>query len=313
MPSEPRRIVYAGTPEFAVPALQALIDSPHRVVAVYTQPDRPAGRGRKLRPSPVKQLAEAHGLPVEQPASLRDTDARQRLADYRPDLMVVAAYGLILPREVLEIPPLGCVNLHASLLPRWRGAAPIQRAILAGDTETGITLMRMDEGMDTGDMLLRRAIPIGPQESAAELHDRLAALGAEVLSEALPDLLDGRLQGTPQDAAQATYAAKLDKAEARIDWQRPAAEIARQVRAFNPWPVAQADLDGQPLRIWNAEAVPCPGPGAPGEVLAESATGIDVATGKDCLRITRLQLPGGRPLDAASFLNGRSLAGKQLQ
>ncbi len=313
MPSEPRRIVYAGTPEFAVPALQALIDSPHRVVAVYTQPDRPAGRGRKLRPSPVKQLAEAHGIPVEQPLSMRDASAQRRLADYRPDLMVVAAYGLILPREVLEIPPLGCVNLHASLLPRWRGAAPIQRALLAGDTETGITLMQMDEGLDTGDMLLSRALPIGPQETAAELHDRLAALGAELLTEALPDLLEGRLQGTPQDDAQATYAAKLDKAEARIDWQRPAEEIARRVRAFNPWPVAQADLDGQSLRIWNAEGVPCPSGSAPGTVVAESADGIDVATGEGCLRITRLQLPGGRPLDAASFLNGRSLAGKQLQ
>jgi len=313
MPSEPLRIVYAGTPEFAVPALQALIDSPHEVVAVYTQPDRPAGRGRKLRASPVKQLALAHDLPVEQPTSLRDEQAQAHLADLRPDLMVVAAYGLILPKAVLETPRLGCINIHASLLPRWRGAAPIQRAILAGDRETGVTIMQMDEGLDTGAMLLKRALPIAEDDTAASLHDRLAVLGAEALMEALPGIMDGSLEAIPQNEAEATYAAKLDKAEARIDWQQPAEHIARQVRAFNPWPVAQAELDGQPLRIWEARAVDRPAQAEPGTVVAESAEGIDVAAGEGCLRITRLQLPGGKQLPAATFLNGRSLAGKRLQ
>ncbi|HDP88762.1 MAG TPA: methionyl-tRNA formyltransferase [Thioalkalivibrio sp.] len=308
--SESLRIVYAGTPDFAVPALQALIDSPHEVVAVYTQPDRPAGRGRKLKASPVKAVALEHGIAVEQPPSLRDAAAQARLAAYAPDLMVVAAYGLILPQAVLDIPRLGCLNIHGSLLPRWRGAAPIQRAILAGDAETGITIMQMDAGLDTGGMLLKRAVAIEPGMTAQALHDTLAGLGAEALLSAIAGLQDGSLKAEPQDDGQATYAEKLSKDEASIDWTRPAEAIARQVCAFNPWPVAQTTRGGEPLRLWEAQAVP--GEGPPGKVVAEGPEGIDIACGEGLLRVTRLQLPGGRPLAVRDFLNGRSLAGELL-
>jgi methionyl-tRNA formyltransferase len=308
--SESLRIVYAGTPDFAVPALQALIDSHHDVVAVYTQPDRPAGRGRKLKPSPVKTVALTHDIPVEQPEKLRDAKTQATLAGYRPDLMVVAAYGIILPAAVLDIPRLGCLNIHASLLPRWRGAAPIQRAILAGDAVTGVTIMQMDAGLDTGDMLLKREVAIEPGMTAQGLHDRLADVGGPALLETIDGLLAGTVTPEPQDDALANYAAKLSKDEAAIDWSCPADAIARQVCAFNPWPVAQTLRGGEPLRIWEAQAVA--GQGEPGRVVAESGEGIDIACGDGLLRVTRLQLPGGKPLAARDFLNGRSLAGESL-
>lgn len=309
---QPLRIVYAGTPEFAVPALEALIASPHEVVAVYTQPDRPAGRGRRLQASPTKQLALEHGIPVEQPERLKAPEDQARLRDYRPDVIIVAAYGLILPQAVLDIPRHGCLNVHASLLPRWRGAAPIQRAILAGDAETGVTIMQMAAGLDTGDMLARHPCPIGPGDSAAMLHDRLARLGAEALLATLDDLAAGRLAPEPQDERLATYATKLTKDEAEIDWQQSAAAIDRTVRAYNPWPVAFTRLGGEPLRIWEARPLAEDAGTEPGTVVVEGANGIDVASGSGRLRILRLQLPGGKPLAAREFLNGRSLEGVVL-
>ncbi|MCG5501734.1 methionyl-tRNA formyltransferase [Ectothiorhodospira lacustris] len=309
----PLRIIYAGTPHFAVPALEALIASPHDIVAVYTQPDRPAGRGRKLTPSPVKQVALAHGVPVEQPERLRPEPVQERLRGYRPDLMVVAAYGLILPQSVLDIPRLGCVNIHASLLPRWRGAAPIQRALAEGDERTGVTLMQMAAGLDTGDMLRKGECPITPADTAQTLHDQLAVMGAKLLLPSLDDLAAGRIRPEPQDESQATYARKLDKAEALLDWSRPAAALDRCIRAFNPWPVAQTLYQGQPLRLWMSRVLPAAAVDVlPGTVVAEGPEGIDVATGEGILRITCLQLPGGKPLAAAAFLNARSLLGTCL-
>ncbi|OQX32137.1 MAG: methionyl-tRNA formyltransferase [Candidatus Sedimenticola endophacoides] len=305
------RIIFAGTPDFSVPPLRALLASPHQVVAVYTQPDRPAGRGRKLAPGPVKQTALEGGVAVFQPRNFRDEADLARLEAHRADLMVVVAYGLILPQRVLDAPRLGCINIHASLLPRWRGAAPIQRAIQAGDAASGITIMRMELGLDTGPMLLKRVCPIAPEETGGSLHDKLSLLGAEALMEALPGIAAGGIGAQPQDDAQANYARKLEKAESRIDWRQGAREIERQVRAFNPWPVAQADLDGQPLRIWEAVALE----GAqetPGRVLDESRRGIDVATGDGVLRITRLQMPGKRAVAAADFLNANTLSGVVL-
>ena len=310
--TDPLNIIYAGTPEFAVPALQALIDSPHRVIAVYTQPDRPAGRGRKLTQSPVKELALRHAIPVFQPLNFKQEEDLRQLESLGADLMVVAAYGLILPRRVLDAPRLGCINIHASLLPRWRGAAPIQRAILAGDAETGITIMQMEAGLDTGPMYLKRRCPVQVDDSGGALHDRLCVLGAEALLAALPGIADGTLQAEPQDNALATYAKKLEKAEARIDWTQPAAAIQRQVRAFNPWPVAEAQLDGAALRIWDAAALASAAGAPPGRVLACTRQGIDVATGDGVLRLLSLQLPGKRALSAAEFLNARDLTGVQL-
>lgn len=310
----PLRLVFAGTPEFAVPCLQALIDAGHAVAAVYTQPDRPAGRGRRLHQSPVKELALARGLPVCQPLSLkRDPGARAELRAWAPDLMVVVAYGLILPVSVLEIPRLGCVNVHASLLPRWRGAAPIQRAVLAGDAQSGVCIMRMEAGLDTGPVYLRRQLELAPQETGGSLHDRLAALGAEALIDALTGIADGSLVPQPQDEASATYAHKLDKSEAQIEWTQPALAIERQVRAFDPWPVAQTSLQGEILRIWSAQALDGAGPGgAPGEVVSAGRNGIAVATGVGTLLITRLQPPGRRPMAAADFLNARRLDGSRF-
>lgn len=306
------RLIFAGTPDFAVPALEALIASEHRVVAAYTQPDRPAGRGRKLTESPVKRLARTHAIPVEQPRSLRERTARDRLASLEPDVLIVAAYGLILPQSVLDVPRWGGINIHASLLPRWRGAAPIQRAILNGDGVTGITIMQMAAGLDTGDILLQRDTPIGPRETAGELHDRLARIGADALLDALGLLREGRLQARPQDDRLATYAAKLEKREAEIDWSRDAVEIERQVRAFNPWPVAQTHHQGSPLRIWEADTLE-DGQGQPaGSVLAEGPQGIDVAAGSGALRLLRLQLPGGRIMSARDFMNARSLGRSRL-
>ena len=312
------RIIFAGTPEFAVPALTALLEHGWPVVAVYTQPDRPAGRGRKLRPSPVKCSAQQAGIPVYQPASFRDEAVCRKLHGLSADLMIVAAYGLLLPKVILASPRLGCVNIHASLLPRWRGAAPIQRAIAAGDTHTGISIMAMEAGLDTGPVFLTRAIDIAPRETGGSLHDRLSKLGAETLLAALPGIADGSLVPSPQDDARATYAPKLGKAEARIDWTASAATIDRQIRAFDPWPVAETSLAGQGLRIWAAQPVPADagsGSGAaqtPGQVIAVGRTGIDVVTGDGVLRITRLQPPGKRPMHASDFVNARDLDGAVL-
>lgn len=300
------RVVFAGTPDFAVPPLEALIRHGYDLCAVYTQPDRPAGRGRHLTPSPVKVTAVRHGIPIRQPGSLRSEQEQAALRDLQPDLMVVAAYGLILPPAILEAPRLGCINVHASLLPRWRGAAPIQRAMLAGDVETGITLMQMDAGLDTGPILAKARCPIEPRDTAQTLHDRLAVLGAQVLIDNLPLFARGDLTPLPQDDALATYARKLDKAEAEIDWSQSAEFLERQVRAFNPWPVAVTSLRGKPLRIWEALAI---GDSAsePGSILRASREGIDVGTGQGVLRLLKVQLPGGRPVTAGEFLSGHHL------
>ncbi len=300
------KVIFAGTPEFAAEALQALIDSGHEVIAVYTQPDRPAGRGRKLTPSPVKLLAQDNDISVYQPISLKDANAQQQLESLGADIMVVVAYGLLLPLAVLEAPRLGCINIHASLLPRWRGAAPIQRAILAGDKETGVTIMQMDEGLDTGDMLMKSVCPISREDTAQSLHDRLAKIGANAVIEVLDQLSQGTASSEPQDNDQANYASKLSKPEAMIDWQRPAIEIEQLVRAFNPWPVAQTEYDGQSMRIWQAHALDnIEAKLSPGSVIKASKEGIDVACGVGVLRILNAQLPGGKARPVVDLLNAR--------
>jgi len=298
------RLVFAGTPEFAARALAALIAAGHDIPLVLTQPDRPAGRGMKLRMSPVKEVALAHGLAIAQPDSLKTEAARQAIVEAAPDVMVVAAYGLILPQAALNIPALGCVNIHASLLPRWRGAAPIQRAIEAGDGETGITLMQMDKGLDTGAMLSRHPLAIAPDDSAGSLHDKLAALGAEAIVQLLPGL-DSAV-ATPQDEALACYAAKIGKDEARLDWTLPASTLDRRIRAFNPFPGAHTLLDGEPVKIWQAH--PAAGAGRPGEILAVSPQAIRVACGDGALDLIELQKAGGKRLPVAAFLTGHVLA-----
>lgn len=294
------KIVFAGTPQFAASALAALLEEGYQIVAVLTQPDRPAGRGMQLTASPVKQLALQHGLPVQQPPTLKTEEAQREIVALGADVMVVAAYGLILPKAVLEMPRYGCLNIHASLLPRWRGAAPIQRAILAGDAETGITIMQMDEGLDTGDMLLRHVCPIAPGDTAATLHDKLAAQGATSIVEALRLLREGLLTPIVQDDAAATYAAKLLKNEGQIDWRLDALHIERAVRAFNPFPGCFAMFNGTVVKVWQAALVQTQG--EPGEVLAVDKTGIVVACGKDALRLETLQRPGGKAQPAAQFL-----------
>ncbi|MBL8448973.1 MAG: methionyl-tRNA formyltransferase [Dechloromonas sp.] len=296
------KLIFAGTPEFAARALQALLAAGHAVPLVLTQPDRPAGRGMALTPSAVKRLALAHGLEVFQPASLRDDEARGRIAAVGADLMVVAAYGLILPQAVLDLPRLGCLNIHASLLPRWRGAAPIQRALLAGDAETGVCIMQMEAGLDTGPVLLSGATPIGAGESAGELHDRLAALGADLIVEALGRL---PLPATPQPTEGVSYAAKIEKAEAVLDWNLAAAELHRRVRAFNPFPGVQAMVGGLPCKIWVAR--PAEGQGLPGTVLEAGRQGILIACGEGALLISELQKAGGKRLSAAQFLAGNPI------
>ncbi|MDH4870792.1 methionyl-tRNA formyltransferase [Pseudomonas sp. BN515] len=301
--TEPLRLVFAGTPEFAAEHLNALLGSRHQVIAVYTQPDRPAGRGQKLMPSPVKQLAVEHGIPVLQPPTLRDPAAQAELKALGADLMVVVAYGLILPQVVLDTPRLGCINSHASLLPRWRGAAPIQRAVQAGDAESGVTVMQMEAGLDTGPMLLKVTTPISAEDTGGSLHDRLAQLGPKAVLEAIEGLAAGTLKGEVQDDALANYANKLNKDEARLDWSRPAVELERLVRAFNPWPICHSTLDGEPLKV--LAAVLGDGKGAPGQILAASKDGLTVACGDGALRLTRLQLPGGKPLNFADLFNSR--------
>ncbi|SEL54313.1 methionyl-tRNA formyltransferase [Halomonas daqiaonensis] len=310
--SRPLRVIFAGTPDFAAESLAALLASRHDVVAVYTQPDRPSGRGRKMTPSPVKALAQERDLPVFQPASLKAPAVQAELARHEADIMVVVAYGLILPRAVLEIPPLGCLNVHASLLPRWRGAAPIQRAIEAGDEESGVTIMQMDAGLDTGDMLLVRRTPITATTTGGELHDRLASLGGEAIVEALDALVGEGLAAIPQPEAGITYAAKLSKAEAELDFHRPAAELAARVRAFNPWPVAWCALGEDRLRLLMARAAsaaPGEAPIHPGTLLAHGPDALRIACGEagdQVLEVTRAQLPGANPLAVHELLKARA-------
>ena len=299
-------VVFAGTPEFAGPSLRMLAGGPHRIGAVYTRPDRPAGRGRRLAVSPVKAVALELGLPVEQPESLRDPAARERLAAYRPDLVVTAAFGLVLPPDVLALPPSGCINVHASLLPRWRGAAPVQHALLAGDTETGVTIMEMDAGIDTGGILLARACPVRAADTAGSLTDRLARIGADALAEAMAGLAARRIAPRPQGESGATLAPRIRKADALLDWSRDARDLERRVRAFDPWPTAFTFAGEEPLRILRAEAVADPDPGrpAPGTVIRAGAPGIEVQAGAGRLRVLRLQRPGRQPMEAREFLNG---------
>ena len=310
-----RRIVYAGTPEFAVPALAGLIAAGRAPVAVYTQPDRPAGRGRRLTASPVKRLALEAGIPVLQPPSLRSAEAQGDLAALAPDLLIVAAYGLILPPAVLSLPTQGGLNIHASLLPRWRGAAPIQRAILAGDRETGVCLMRMEPGLDTGPVFACEHLRLEADGTAASVHDRLAAMGADLLLERLDAILDGRLTPRPQPEEGVRYAHKIDKGEAWIDWAASAQVIDRRVRAFNPWPVAQTGFDGRILRIHEAQPLPeepVSPEAPPGTILATRPDGVDVATGQGMLRLRVVQLPGRKPIPASAWAHGGDLAGRIL-
>ncbi len=311
------KVAFAGTPEFAAVALDALIASEHDVVVVLTQPDRPAGRGRKLAPSAVKQRALDAGIPVQQPPSLRDEAAQAELAAVGADVLVVAAYGLILPQAVLDMPAMGCLNIHGSLLPRWRGAAPIHRAILAGDAQTGVCIMQMNAGLDTGDVLLERQLTIGEDETAAQLHDRLAALGAAALMDTLSAHCRGELQAVVQPEEGVSYAEKLSKAEARLDFSAQTSELHRQIRAFNPWPVAEASLRGERVRIWSSRQVPAEDISvsalaqiAPGTVVDVLADAVRVRTGDGLIDLLQLQWPGKKMQDAAVFSQGRELQGE---
>jgi methionyl-tRNA formyltransferase len=305
-------IIFAGTPEFAVPALESLMRSGHRVVAVYTQPDRPSGRGRKLQQSPVKTCALESNLPVLQPPSFKSEDDLLRLRQFNADLMIVAAYGLLLPAAVLDAPRLGCINIHASLLPRWRGASPIQQAILAGDETSGVTLMKMDTGLDTGDMILRRGLPIDPCWSAAQLHDALAPLGAELLLEALGNIEQALRQAEVQDDAAATYAPRLSKQQAEVDWNKPLELLLREVRAYNPWPVSYTFLHQDSIRLWRARASHYANPGSPGKIVAHDKEGVHVGCADAVLQVTELQFAGRKRCNAAQALNAADLTGSVL-
>ena len=302
--SAPLKIIFAGTPDFAARHLDALLASEHQVVGVFTQPDRPAGRGNKLTPSPVKTLAQSRDIPVFQPKSLRPAENQQLVADLEADVMVVVAYGLILPQAVLAMPRLGCINVHGSLLPRWRGAAPIQRALWAGDSETGVTIMQMDVGLDTGDMLYKLSCPITAQDTSATLYDKLAQLGPQGLLETLSQLADGRAQPEKQDDAQANYAEKLSKEEARLDWQLSAAQLERAIRAFNPWPVSYFLIEDQPVKVWQASVLPHVAK-QPGEILIADKHGIQVATAEGVLNLQLLQPAGKKAMSAQDLLNSR--------
>ncbi len=299
------KLIFAGTPDFAARHLAALLSSGHEVVAVYTQPDKPAGRGQKLTASPVKELALAHDLPVYQPASLRNETAQAELAALGADLMVVVAYGLILPKAVLDTPRLGCINVHGSLLPRWRGAAPIQRSIWAGDGETGVTIMQMDVGLDTGAMIRKVTCPIASDETSASLYDKLAGLGPQALVDTLDAMAAGGTAAEPQDDALANYAEKLSKEEARIDWSMDAVAIERCIRAFNPWPISWFEVAGQTVKVWQAEVLPKAHGQAAGTLLKADKQGIEVATGQGVLRLLTLQPPGKKAMSVSDLLNSR--------
>lgn len=305
------KIIFAGTPDFAVPSLQMLLESKHDICAVYTQPDRPAGRGRHLQPSPVKQLAVAAGLPVLQPLTLKNPDALQQLADFNADLMVVVAFGMILPQAALDTPKLGCINVHGSLLPRWRGAAPIQRAIMAGDVKTGVTIMQLVHKLDAGEMLHKEEYLIGADDTSCDVYDKLAGLGAIGLAKVLEQLENGAVHPEPQDEALVTYAEKLGKSDAVIDWAQTAEQLARKVRGLNPWPVAQTLYQGNVLRIWRAEAVVADGYAEPGTVRCQHKN-FDVATGLGLLRLQEVQMPGGKRMTAEAFLNAHNVDGAKL-
>lgn len=303
--SDSLRIIFAGTPDFAARHLDALLSSQHQVVGVFTQPDRPAGRGKKLMPGPVKVLAEDKGIPVFQPATLRKAENQQLVADLNADVMVVVAYGLILPQAVLDMPHLGCVNVHGSLLPRWRGAAPIQRSLWAGDAETGVTIMQMDIGLDTGDMLYKLSCPIEAEDTSGTLYDKLAGLGPKGLLDTLQQLADGTAKPEVQDEALVTYAEKLSKEEARINWSLSAVQLERCIRAFNPWPMSWLEIDGQPLKVWRASVISTQANSAPGTIVAASKQGIQVATADGILNLEELQPAGKKAMKAQDLLNSR--------
>lgn len=307
---KPLRILFAGTPEFAAQHLKALIDSDCNIVAVYTQPDRPAGRGKQLTPSPVKVIAQEADIPVEQPANFKNPADIERLAHYQADVMIVVAYGLLLPKAVLDTPKHGCINVHASLLPRWRGAAPIHRAIEAGDSETGVTIMQMDEGLDTGAMLNISKVSIEPRETTASLHDKLIELGCPALLQTLKTLAGGEVTATPQPLEGITYAHKIQKSEAMMDWHQPAAVLERRVRAFTPFPIAFTEMGDTRIKIWESELMPMPLEATrltlPGTVLQVSKAGILVACKEGALNITKVQLPGKKAMSVEAFLNANA-------
>lgn len=303
--SDSLRIIFAGTPDFAARHLDALLSSEHQVIGVFTQPDRPAGRGNKLTPSPVKMLAEQHGIPVFQPKSLRPEESQRLVADLNADIMVVVAYGLILPKAVLDMPKLGCINVHGSLLPRWRGAAPIQRALWAGDTETGVTIMQMDVGLDTGDMLHKVSCEISPEDTSASLYDALAQLGPQGLLETLAQLAEGIAIPEVQDESLVTYAEKLSKEEARLDWRLSAVQLERCIRAFNPWPVSYFMVEDQPVKVWKAEVSQNVSSVPPGTIVSADKQGIKVATADGVLNITQLQPAGKKAMSSQDLLNSR--------
>jgi methionyl-tRNA formyltransferase len=302
---KPLKIIFAGTPDFAAGHLQALIDSEHEVIAAYTQPDRPAGRGKKLTASPVKDLALKNGIAVFQPSSLRNEEAQAELASLNADIMVVVAYGLILPKIVLDTPRLGCINVHGSILPRWRGAAPIQRALWAGDTQTGVTIMQMDIGLDTGDMLLKTHLPIEDTDTSASLYEKLAEQGPKALVQALFGLSEGSLKAEKQDETLANYAEKLSKEEARLDWHKSAKQLWQEIRAFNPWPVSYFDHQQSSIKVWQADYSNDKCTESPGTIIAATKQGIEVATADGKLIIKTMQLPNKKPLDVADILNAR--------
>ncbi|MBV8875489.1 methionyl-tRNA formyltransferase [Phytobacter diazotrophicus] len=303
--SDSLRIIFAGTPDFAARHLDALLSSEHQIVGVFTQPDRPAGRGKKLMPSPVKVLAEEKGIPVFQPVSLRPQENQQLVADLQADVMVVVAYGLILPKAVLEMPRLGCLNVHGSLLPRWRGAAPIQRSLWAGDTETGVTIMQMDVGLDTGDMLYKLSCPITAEDTSATLYDKLAQLGPQGLLATLTQIATGTATPEIQDETQVTYAEKLSKEEALLDWSLPAEQLERCIRAFNPWPMSYFVIEDQPVKVWKASVINSQAKAEPGTIIEANKQGIQIATAEGILNLESLQPAGKKAMNAQDLLNSR--------